>query len=65
LAPPLAPEPKRTGRGAVDWRNKAIAPYKMRPNSPALGALHGFGATMTPIHCFAIAFFMAGAAEGT
>jgi hypothetical protein len=28
FASPLAPEPEGMGRGAADWRNKAIAPYK-------------------------------------
>ena len=28
LSPPLALESKVRGRGAADWRNKTIAPYK-------------------------------------
>jgi hypothetical protein len=35
FASPLAPEPEGMGRGAADWRNKAIAPYKCAQQNPS------------------------------
>jgi hypothetical protein len=44
------------GRGAADWRNKAIAPYKCAQQdfSPAPPMLHGSEAAITAVHCFQI-----------